>query len=75
MTGAPWPPADPPAPAGGPADARIRHAARLHNAEPSWFGIVLAVLERDYPRVSARVWQTAIDETAAQQRTAERGTE
>jgi hypothetical protein len=64
MTGAPWPPADPPA--GGSAPTHLPHLNQLRDRDPKWFGAVLAVLDREYPRVAARVWRIAQDETAAQ---------
>ncbi len=36
-------------------------------ADSSWYPRVLRVLARDYPEISDKVWETAIDENAVEQ--------
>lgn len=36
----------------------------IDTADPSWYKQVLEVLDRDYPKISDKVWGTAISENA-----------
>lgn len=38
-----------------------------YSAHPSWYPRVLSVLARDYPDISAEVWEKAVSENAEQQ--------